>query len=1093
MEIASAFVRIRPDLHSFGAEVERGVKNSLRRAGTVATPGLGRANQQLRLFATEQNRAGEAAVVNSRRIRSAAEQEARSTIAARLAERRSLEQQLVAQRAVAAQARRGSRTQVEANLLAAESASALGVSATRSERHAQTHHGTLNKLERGAVAGSGAFRGLGRNIAYSSLSFVGAYGFINVVKGAIGAVGDLNNQTARARTTFGSSATAVETWANRVGRHLGYAKSSTLGAANAFGVLFRGLAIGPRTSARFAEDLTRSAAALSLAAGESDPSKAEAALRTALAGRGLGARRYGIFIDQNAIKAEALKLGLTGGRNVDTTKVELARRRLAEDTVALSLARAKAPGSLAAARAQDRVIADQEKLKKALAGSTVQLTSQQKAIAAHALIMEQSRGALSRYGASLRTDAGESRRFHEGVAELKEELGKELYPSFEKARRGITNYINDIREGGPKHKQFIHDLHDVEKGARFVYQSLRLIARAAQVASNAVGGYGNAIKIAFTLYAANSAAKLATNIGRSRLATILLGRSLETVGGKAGGAGGRVRGLGLALRNLPRSTKIGITVVVGYEIIQHEAKALRKLLGLSADDGVHGGDTSSFLGIEGLGSGSTARDIRRRGNPFPLGTARHAAFEAGRRGTARDATIQTGHGGSFTVPNDGVIAQAYERGLAARKTALAKHVKDTKDDPTIKKNAYDSGAEIAHQTLKGLKSKEHEIAAQLRKVGQDLAYARRQAAQAIAQANKDAVDAERQSILQAKSNLNSLGSTLSDQIGQLVDAQAQRESAAPSGPLSRRLKRLEALIHQGRATPELVREAAKLEHEINAQAEQKQANTDKRKQRITRRLADLTDEFNTGKISFAQFNRGVQQLLKREHITYRAAGRFLGTAFADGFRVALGELRAQARAIAQTPARLRRQGTGFESQVVRPAEVLKEQAQRIAQVTSEQRHRLRELADRQAKLLGEQRRANREAHQQRAALITLARAQHHDRAQRAPRHPHHDHRRATATHTLADILLGRLIHQYGTAKTKQGQSDETAKEQRRSIISHGRQSNHHLAHIQTQAERQTELLRDMKRELKPRRQPRRRGGGSSPLDAAREAATYLVP
>jgi len=65
--------------------------------------------------------------------------------------------------------------------------------------------GEVSRLERGAIAGSGAFRGLGRSIAFASTAFIGAAGFTQLVRSSITASNDLEgaSKTLNAQITAG--------------------------------------------------------------------------------------------------------------------------------------------------------------------------------------------------------------------------------------------------------------------------------------------------------------------------------------------------------------------------------------------------------------------------------------------------------------------------------------------------------------------------------------------------------------------------------------------------------------------------------------------------------------------------------------------------------------------------------------------------------------------------------------------------------------------------------------------------------------------------------------------------------------------------
>src|SRR5262245_1993968 len=67
----------------------------------------------------------------------------------------------------------------------------------------------INRLTRGAAAGSGIFRGFGRSIAFASSAFLGAAGFTSVVRQSISAASDLHEQINKTNVVFRGSQKAV--------------------------------------------------------------------------------------------------------------------------------------------------------------------------------------------------------------------------------------------------------------------------------------------------------------------------------------------------------------------------------------------------------------------------------------------------------------------------------------------------------------------------------------------------------------------------------------------------------------------------------------------------------------------------------------------------------------------------------------------------------------------------------------------------------------------------------------------------------------------------------------------------------------------
>lgn len=1041
-EVGAAYVRIRPDLTGFRREAEAGIRSNLRSLGTLHVPGLQGVERQYASAGAAARASAESQVTSLRAVRTAREQEARSNVAASIRERRALLEQLAAYRQVAASAVAGSRTQIEANTLAAQSAERLGVQLTAVERHARAAGVSLGTMERGAIAGSGAMRGLGRNVAFASLGFIGAYGLVGAIRSSIEEAGQLNNETARSETIFRGQSGAIRQWSQEVSPALGFAKTDALGAANSFGTMLTAMEVGGKQAVTFSEDLTRVGAAISLARGESDPERATQALRVALAGRGRALRQYGIILDDTSIKAKAAELGLVKS-TVDPEKLALAQHRLAEAIVALQEARAKGT-PLQAAKAQDAVTVAQQNLRKEIAGTTGEVTKQAKAIAAHAIIMEQGARFVDRYGASLDTAAGRSRKFHEGVSELKEELGTALYPSFAQAVDGINSYVTSLREGGSRHEEFVRDLHDAEEGAHALYAGLRILGRGFIEVSHLAGGFGNLVELLGLAYATSKALSLAAAIRSSSLALAVLGPRAVAVGAEVTGAEAAMAAgaltlnarLGLLATRLGKIAAIGaIAVSIDLIIDKQSRRTVQQFLNEKAVDArnfIHdklgplgfldpavspqsapfGGPPAHAIKTvadataearklrkQNIGEELVYRALRAEGYTRALaiqavvGTREHPGgavaapspedvrFLGGGPATSRTAAGARALAGAQIDSTLGSLAKKIETGgtiTLARAKSLGAQLAEVMQEiaqggfgpkrraeliaevTKLSNELADATGGIGTEAVKKLRADRAEIQTELKSIGADIAQARQDMATAIADAVKSALSAERDAVAQAKQNLNSLGASLSDFVNRFLDAQDEKAQTAPSGPLARRLERLTQLIHEGRATPELIAEAKQVEHELNQQQAKGGADTQARKDRVQRRLADLTAELNEGKISIARFNREVAALLKHEGINYKAAGRTLGFAFAEGFRVALKELKEQAAALIATPARLRRQGTGFESGVVKPNEVIREQTANINRVEREQQKSLRDLIARRHELLLKQQKVDHE-------------------------------------------------------------------------------------------------------------------------------------
>jgi len=1073
-EIGEAFVRIRPNLSGFKAEVEAGVRQATRGLGGA---GLSKTSADFGVLSTQTRRAGASAVAASEDF--------------------------------ALLGRRASTT-ATAEARAARETATFSTRAAASARQ-------LNTLERGALAGSGAFRGLGRSIAFASLSFVGAYGFVGAVKGALSAVDDLNTQTARSVTVFGASAGAIQTWARDASAGLGFARSSALEVADSFGSILRAAGLGGRQLVSFAEDFSKVAAAISLARGEADPEKATKALEVAIAGRGRALRQYGILLTEASIKQKALDLGLVP-KTVDAGKVALDRRRLAEATAELAAAEAKyAANSVQVARAQDAVTSAQRTLRKDVAGTTGELTAQQKAVAAHAIVMEQGRRFVERYGASLETAAGRSRRFHEGIAELQEELGIALYPAFTRAAEGVVAYVRSLREGGSRHAEFESDLRVAAQLAADLYEGLRLLAAGFRELSSAVGGAGNLVEIVGFGLAAKKVLELYEASVLSRAGLLLLGRQAtataattvaaeEAIGDGAVVMGGKLAGARasavLLLGSLGRLARIGTIAVVIDLIINKEDRdnvlealkhpgrtigaAARSVVG--ADRPVPSLNLGQRLGLPGFsahpGHGAAPgryKQIRDAGNG-PAATRAIMRAEGYTANEVQGAELQyqftSGHGLTIRGGPDpeGVHPQI--------------HARDAFRAPAVEADAAAAGKRSGLAFTSGLASSLRGIRSQLADVNREIAQAVADGARQMAEAAQQAAEAERDAVLSAKQNLLSLGGSLADTVNQFLDARgsAGGDDVDPNSRLGRKLRRLNELIREGKGTPALVRQAERVQNELDARAAG--GGDDEEKKRVSRRLADLSALFDAGKIGVARFNREVNALLRREGINYRSAGQALGFAFAQGFRQQVRELLGQAAAIGATPAGLRRQGTGFEGQVVRPTQVIAEQTRNLAAIARDQRSRLGDLYRQQASLLAEARAAGGTAKDQRRTIIGELRrggARGGGAASGGGGRP---------GPSIAEALLREVVAVGRREVAAEGdqadllrRGEGAAERQRGALIAVGRGQQRTLDRIARQGDEQTGTLRGIERELR-RRPPVAGTRPSRAAELARQAAQH---
>ena len=208
-----------------------------------------------------------------------------------------------------------------------------------------------------------------------------------IAKGLIDSASDLEEVAAKTSVIFGDANDEVTKFAEGAAKTLGQSKTAALTAASTFGVFGKAAGLTGKDLGTFSTDLVALASDMASFANTS-PEEAAEALGAALRGESEPIRKYGVMLDDAALKAEALAMGIYSG---------------------------KGP-----------------------------LTTQQKVLAAQAAIFKQTSDAQ---GDFLRTSDGVANQQRIMAAEfenVKASLGKALIPAFSAALGFITNKVIPI-------------------------------------------------------------------------------------------------------------------------------------------------------------------------------------------------------------------------------------------------------------------------------------------------------------------------------------------------------------------------------------------------------------------------------------------------------------------------------------------------------------------------------------------------------------------------------------------------------------------------------------------------------------------------
>jgi hypothetical protein len=169
-------------------------------------------------------------------------------------------------------------------------------------RSVDRSHRSLGRVTRGAIAGSGVFKGLGRMMAFASGGFLGATGFVYGARAAVMAASDLNEQLTKTQEVFRSSSDVVEKFARN---SLGLSTTQALEAASTIGALLKPLGVVESESASISTRLTQLGVDLASFYNTSVQDALDA-IQSALVGQVRPLRRYGAEVSAAREKEVAL-------------------------------------------------------------------------------------------------------------------------------------------------------------------------------------------------------------------------------------------------------------------------------------------------------------------------------------------------------------------------------------------------------------------------------------------------------------------------------------------------------------------------------------------------------------------------------------------------------------------------------------------------------------------------------------------------------------------------------------------------------------------------------------------------------------------
>jgi hypothetical protein len=150
---------------------------------------------------------------------------------------------------------------------------------------------------------------------------------------AISAASDLGENLSKVNVIFGEGAAEVEKFAASAAKSMGQSKNAVLTAAGTFGTFGKAAGLSGKDLAGFSNDFTALASDLA-SFNNTTPEQAVQAIGAALRGESEPLRQYGVLLNDAALKAAALELGIYDGSGAltDQQKILAAQKVIFEQT-----------------------------------------------------------------------------------------------------------------------------------------------------------------------------------------------------------------------------------------------------------------------------------------------------------------------------------------------------------------------------------------------------------------------------------------------------------------------------------------------------------------------------------------------------------------------------------------------------------------------------------------------------------------------------------------------------------------------------------------------------------------------------------------
>lgn len=267
-----------------------------------------------------------------------------------------------------------------------------------------------------------------RGIAGPLTTVLGAGAVFAFTKQSIDAASNLSEAMNKSNVIFGNSSKAISSWSQDSSKNILLTQQEAIDAASQFALFGKAAGLTGNDLAGFSTDLTGLAQDFS-SFFNTDNDTAITAIGAALRGESEPIRQFGVLLNDDLVKAEALRMGLLKSSK-DEAKIAVAKARLMKAQENLNKVHKKSNATAGdVAKATASVTAAQSALSKAVTGTIGTLTPQQRVLAAQSLIMQQTSDAQGDAARTAGGYANQQRILAKNIDAAKISLGEGLLPA----------------------------------------------------------------------------------------------------------------------------------------------------------------------------------------------------------------------------------------------------------------------------------------------------------------------------------------------------------------------------------------------------------------------------------------------------------------------------------------------------------------------------------------------------------------------------------------------------------------------------------------------------------------------------------------